>query len=239
MIAIVKKELGQFFSGLLGYLTIGIFLLLMGSFVFLFPESNVLDAGYANLDVFFDRAPFILLFLIPAITMKSFSEEFKSGTFEILRTTPLSSVQLVTGKFLAALLLTWIALAFTIVYPFTISYLSTEGIDTGAILGSYVGLMLLCAVYVSIGLFTSSLFVNSVVSFLTSALFCFLLYAVFGSIAQIQSLEMGLGYYISLLGIQFHYENMSRGFVHVRDLVYFISVAFFFVYLTVYKVKNR
>ncbi|MEY3432159.1 MAG: gliding motility-associated transporter permease subunit GldF [Bacteroidota bacterium] len=239
MIAIVKKELGQFFSGLLGYLTIGIFLLLMGSFVFLFPESNVLDAGYANLDVFFDRAPFILLFLIPAITMKSFSEEFKSGTFEILRTTPLSSVQLVTGKFLAALLLTWIALAFTIVYPFTISYLSTEGIDTGAILASYVGLMLLCAVYVSIGLFTSSLFVNSVVSFLTSALFCFLLYAVFGSIAQIQSLEMGLGYYISLLGIQFHYENMSRGFVHVRDLVYFISVAFFFVYLTVHKVKNR
>jgi len=239
MIAIVKKELGQFFSGLLGYLTIGIFLLLMGSFVFLFPESNVLDAGYANLDVFFDRAPFILLFLIPAITMKSFSEEFKSGTFEILRTTPLSSVQLVTGKYIAALLLTWIALAFTIVYPFTISYLSTEGIDTGAILGSYVGLMLLCAVYVSIGLFTSSLFVNSVVSFLTSALFCFLLYAVFGSIAQMQSLEMGLGYYISLLGIQFHYENMSRGFVHVRDLVYFISVAFFFVYLTVHKVKNR
>lgn len=239
MIAIVKKELGQFFSGLLGYLTIGIFLLLMGSFVFLFPESNVLDAGYANLDVFFDRAPFILLFLIPAITMKSFSEEFKSGTFEVLRTTPLSSVQLVTGKYLAALLLTWIALAFTFVYPFTISYLSTEGIDTGAILGSYVGLMLLCAVYVSIGLFTSSLFVNSVVSFLTSALFCFLMYAVFGSISQIESLEMGLGYYISLLGIQFHYENMSRGFVHVRDLVYFISVAFFFVYLTVHKVKNR
>jgi ABC-2 type transport system permease protein len=161
------------------------------------------------------------------------------GTYEILKTTPLSSLQLVAGKCIASLLLTWIALAFTLVYPFSVSYLSTEGIDLGSVLGSYIGLMLLCAVYVSVGIFTSSLFTNSVVSFLTSALFCFLLYTVFASVSAIKSLELGWGYYISILGIQFHYERMSRGFIHVRDFVYFVSVTSLFVYFTVYKIKTR
>lgn len=239
MYTIVKKELRQFFSGMLGYITIGIFLLITGILVFVLPESGVLDAGYATLDPFFSFAPYIMLFLIPAVTMRSFSDEYRSGTFEVLRTTPISISQLVAGKFIACFFVALLAILCTLVYPFTLSYLSTDGVDTGGIAGSYIGLLLLCGVYASIGVFTSSLQQNAVTAFLTGALICFLGYAVFDSLAAIEGLSHSFGYYIAQAGIMQHYQNISKGYIDSRDVVYFLSVIFFFLYMTIQQVKSR
>jgi ABC-2 type transport system permease protein len=239
MYTIIKKELRQFFSGMLGYITIGIFLLITGIIVFVLPESGVLDAGYATLDPFFSFAPYLMLFLMPAITMRSMSDEYRSGTFEVLRTAPVSIRDLVAGKFIACFLVALMALLCTLVYPFALHYLSTDGIDTGGIAGSYIGMLLLCGVYASIGVFTSSLQQNAVTAFLTAALICFLGYSVFDSIAAIDGLPYSVGYYISQAGIMQHYQNISKGYVDTRDLIYFLSLIFFFLYLTIQQVKAR
>jgi ABC-2 type transport system permease protein len=152
MWSVCKKEFRQFFSSLTGYIAIVVFLLLNGLFLFVFPDTNLLDFGYATLDKFFELSPWILLLLIPAITMRSLAEEFKGGTFEILQTKPLSRWQIVFGKYLGALLVVWIALLPTLVYVISIQQLSAEGgIDTGAIIGSYIGLLFLSAVFTAIG----------------------------------------------------------------------------------------
>lgn len=239
MYTIVKKELRQFFSGMLGYITIGIFLLITGILVFVLPESGVLDAGYASLDPFFSFAPYIMLFLIPAVTMRSFSDEYRSGTFEVLRTTPISIANLVTGKFLACFFVALMAILCTLVYPFTLSYLSTDGIDTGGVAGSYIGLLLLCGVYTSIGIFTSSLQQNAVTAFLTAALICFLGYAVFDSLSAIDRVSHAFGYYIAQAGIMQHYQNISKGYIDSRDVIYFLSVIVLFLYMTIQQVKSR
>jgi ABC-2 type transport system permease protein len=239
MYTIIKKELRQFFSGMPGYITIGIFLLITGIIVFILPESGVLDAGYASLDSFFSLAPYLMLFLMPAITMRSLSDEYRSGTFEVLRTAPVSIRDLVIGKFIACFLVALLALLCTFVYPISISFLSTDGIDTGGIAGSYIGLMLLCGVYASIGIFTSSIQQNAVTAFLIAALICFMGYSVFDSIAAIEGLPYSVGYYISQAGIMQHYQNISKGYVDSRDVVYFLSLIFFFLYLTIQRVKAR
>lgn len=239
MYTIFKKEFRQFFSGMLGYITIGIFLLITGILVFVLPESGVLDAGYASLDPFFGYAPYIMLFLIPAVTMRCFSDEYKTGTFEVLRTTPISIAQLVTGKFLACFLVAFMAILCTLVYPITLSYLSSDGIDSGGIAGSYIGLLLLCGVYASIGVFTSSLQQNAVAAFLTGALICFLGYAVFDSLAAIQGMPHSFGYYIAQAGIMQHYQNISKGYVDSRDVIFFLSVIIFFLFITIQRVKSR
>ena len=239
MVAILGKELRQFFSGLQGVISIGLFLMINGVFVFILPETGVLESGYASLDPFFQSVPFIMLFFIPAITMKGFSEEYRSGTFELLRTTPVSISDIVLGKFFAFLLIAIISLLCTIVYVFTLDALSVEGIDIGGIVGSYIGLVLLCAVFVSIGIFTSSLQSNSVISFLLSALLCFIVYSLFSSLATVESWKTSLGYYISQFGIQAHYENISKGYIDTRDVVYFISVVSLFIYLTILNIKLK
>lgn len=239
MIAILGKELRQFFSGLLGIIAIGLFLLIAGVFVFILPESGILESGYASLDPFFQSVPFIMLFLIPAITMKSFSEEYRSGTFELLRTAPVSITAIVLGKFFASLLVAVTSLAGTLVYVFSLDALSVDGIDVGAILGSYIGLILLCAVYVAIGIFTSSIQSNAVIAFLLSALLCFIFYSLFSSLAEIEAWKASIGYYISLFGIQSHYEHISKGNIDSRDVVYFISAVSFFIYLTILNVKLK
>ncbi|MFN5421868.1 MAG: ABC transporter permease subunit [bacterium] len=239
MIAILRKELRQFFSGLLGIISIGLFLLITGVFVFILPETGILESGYASLDSFFQSVPFIMLFLIPAITMKSFSEEYRSGTYELLRTAPVSIAGIVLGKFFASLLVSIISLLGTLFYVFSLDALSVDGIDTGAMLGSYIGLILLCAVYVSIGLFTSSIQSNSVISFLLSALLCFIFYSLFSSLAEIEGWKTSIGYYVSLVGIQSHYENISKGNIDTRDVVYFISAVSLFIYLTILNIKSK
>ncbi|MEO6252839.1 MAG: ABC transporter permease subunit, partial [Ferruginibacter sp.] len=170
MWSICKKELNQFFSNLTGYITIILFLVINGVFLFMLPDSSVFEYGYASLDKFFELAPWILMFLVPAITMRSLSDEFKAGTFEILKTKPLSSWQIVLGKYFSILVVLLLAILPTIVYIITIKALSAQGgIDSGGILGSYIGLFLLAAVFAAIGLCCSGFTNNAVVAFLISA----------------------------------------------------------------------
>lgn len=239
MWAICKKELRQFFSSLTGYIAIIVFLVLNGLFLFVFPDSNIFDAGYASLDTFFSTAPWILLLLIPAITMRSFSEEFRGGTYEILRTKPLTSFQVIMGKYAASLIIALVAILPTLVYVYTINSLSTGGIDGGGIMGSYLGLFLLAAVFTAIGVCCSSFTNNAVVAFLLSAFACFTVYSAFEAISGIPALQAGADYYISMLGIDHHYKSISRGVIDSRDIVYFLSVIFFFLFLTARNLVKR
>lgn len=233
MWSVCKKEFRQFFSSLTGYIAIIVFLLLNGLMLFVFPDTNVLDFGYASLEKFFELAPWILLLLVPAITMRSLSEEFKTGTFEILQTKPISRGQLVMGKYLGALVVVWIALLPTFIYMFSIQQLAMEGgMDVGATLGSYIGLFFLSAVFTSIGICCSSFTSNAVVAFILSAFACFLLYSGFNAISRIPALEAGADYYIEMLGIDFHYRSISRGVIDSRDVVYFLSVIALFLTIT-------
>lgn len=229
---ICKKELRQFFSSLTGYIAIVVFLLVNGLVLFVL-RNNLLENGYATLDAFFLFAPWILLFLVSAITMRSFSDEFKTGTFEILQTRPIGSWQIVTGKFLGSLAVAFVALIPTLVYYFVINHLaSTTGIDPGAAAGSYLGLLLLTAVFTSIGICISSFTTNSVVAFILALVACVLFYYGFTAISELPAFQNGADYYIEMIGIRFHYESISRGVIDTRDIIYFLSLIVFFLLLT-------
>ena len=237
---VCKKEFRQFFSSLTGYIAIVVFLLLNGLFLFVFPDSNIIDFGYATLDRFFELAPWILLLLIPAITMRSFSDEFRGGTFEILRTRPLSTWQLVSGKFLGSFLVVLIALIPTVIYAFTVNGLAAQGgIDIGGTIGSYIGLIFLSAVFVAISICCSSLTNNAVVAFIVSAFVCFIIYSGFSALSQLPAFESGSDYYIEMLGIDFHYRSVSRGVIDTRDFVYFLTIIVFFLVFTLRNVAKR
>jgi ABC-2 type transport system permease protein len=232
MWAVCKKELRQFFSSLTGYIAIIVFVLVNGLVLFVFPD-NILDFGYATLDRFFQLAPWILLLLIPAITMRSFSEEFKTGTYEILQTLPLSRWQIVAGKYFGSLIVVIIALLPTIIYIFSIQRLSSnEGIDTGATIGSYVGLFFLAAVFTAIGICCSSFTNNAVVAFIVSLIGCALLYYGFSAISRMPAFSSGADYYVEMAGIDFHYRSVSRGLIDTRDIFYFLSVILLFFTIT-------
>jgi ABC-2 type transport system permease protein len=232
MWSVCKKELRQFFSSLTGYIAIVVFLLVNGLMLFVF-DNNIFDFGYATLDRFFELAPWILLLLIPAITMRSFADEFKTGTFEILQTRPLSRWQIVWGKYWGSLLVVLIALIPTVVYYFSVQQLSSnEGIDTGAAIGSYIGLFFLAAVFTSISICISSFTNNAVVAFIISLISCALLYYGFSAISRILGFSGGLDYYIEMIGIDFHYRSISRGVIDTRDIIYFVSVIYLFLTIT-------
>lgn len=233
MWSICKKELNQFFSSLTGYITIILFLLINGIFLFVLNDSSIFEFGYASLDKFFELAPWILMFLVPAITMRALSDEFKAGTFEILKTKPLSSWQIVLGKYFSILIVLLLAIIPTLIYIITIKALSAQGgIDSGGILGSYIGLFFLVAVFAAIGLCCSGLTNNAVVAFLISAFSCLVLYFGFNALSRLAMFANGSDYYIEMLGIDFHYRSMSRGVLDSRDLVYFISMIFIFLLTT-------
>ena len=203
-------------------------------------EDNILDFGYATLDRFFQLAPWVLLLLIPAITMRSFSEEFKTGTFELLQTRPLTSWQIIGGKYAGSLIVVAIALIPTLVYFFSIQQLSsTEGVDTGATIGSYIGLFFLAAVFTAIGICTSSFTTNPVVAFIMALIGCVLLYYGFNAISKLPGLESGMDYYVEMAGIDFHYQSISRGVIDSRDIIYFLSVIFLFLTLTYRNLLKR
>jgi ABC-2 type transport system permease protein len=232
MWSVCKKELRQFFSSLTGYIAIVVFLMVNGLVLFVF-ENNILDFGYATLDRFFQLAPWILLLLIPAITMRSFSDEFKGGTYEILQTRPLTRWQIIAGKYLGSLIVVLIALLPTFIYAISIQQLSaTEGLDWGATIGSYIGLFFLAAVFTAIGVCTSSFTNNPVVAFIISLISCALIYYGFSAISRLPALSNGADYYIGMAGIDFHYQSVSRGVIDTRDLVYFLSVIFLFLFIT-------
>ncbi len=230
---ICKKEWQQFFSSLTGYIALAVFLLVNGLMLFVFPDTSILEFGYASLSGFFSLAPWVLLLMIPTITMRSFSDEYKSGSFELLRTLPLTPEQLVWGKFLGAVLIAFCAVLPTLIYAISIQQLSvTGGIDIGATTGSYIGLLLLGAVFTAIGICTSSFTSNTVVAFIAGAFVCFLLYNGFDAISKLPVFSAGADYYLEMLGISFHYRSISRGVIRIGDLVYFVGLIYFFLLIT-------
>jgi ABC-2 type transport system permease protein len=232
MWSVCKKELRQFFSSLTGYIAIIVFLLVNGLVLFVF-DDNILDFGYATLDRFFQLAPWILLLLIPAITMRSFADEFKTGTYEILQTRPLTRWQIIGGKYLGCFLVVVLALIPTFIYIFSIQRLSSgEGIDMGATIGSYTGLFFLAAVFTAISICCSSFTNNAVIAFIASLIGCALLYYGFSAISRLPALANGPDYFTEMLGIDFHYRSISRGLIDTRDIVYFLSVIFLFLAIT-------
>ena len=230
---ICKKDWQQFFSSLTGYIALVVFLLINGLFLFVFPDTSILDFGYASLGSFFNLAPWILLFLVPTITMRSFADEYKSGTVELLKTLPLSPFQIVGGKFLGALIIVMAALLPTIIYAISIQQLSiTGGIDIGATIGSYLGLILLGSVFTAVGICASSFTNNTVVAFIAGAFVCFILYNGFDAVSKIPVFSSGLDYYLEMLGINFHYRSISRGIIDSRDLIYFAGIIGLFLSVT-------
>ena len=240
MLSICKKELHQFFSSLTGYIAIILFLLVNGFFLFVLKDSNIFDFGYASLDKFFELAPWIFIFLVPALAMRSLAEEFKTGTFEILQTKPLSKWQIVTGKYFSILIVLLFVIVPTFIYIFTIKMLSATGnIDSGGITGSYIGLFLLAAVFAAISLCCSSFTNNAVVAFLVSAFVCLILYFGFNAISKLPVFLGKADYYIEMIGIDFHYRSISRGLLDSRDLLYFVSIIFLFLLITVQNLHKR
>lgn len=239
MLSVCKKELRQFFSSLTGYIAIIVFLLVNGLVLFVF-DDNILDFGYATLDRFFQLAPWILLLLIPAITMRSFAEEFKTGTFEILQTRPLGRWQIILGKYIGSLAVVLIALLPTLIYIYCIQRLSSgEGLDMGATIGSYIGLFFLAAVFTAISVCCSSFTNNAVVAFIFSLIGCALLYYGFNAISRVPALTNGPDYYVEMIGIDFHYRSISRGLIDTRDVVYFLTVTGLFLMITNKNLSSR
>jgi len=232
MIAILKKEFHSFFASPIAYLVIGLFLLLNGLFLWVFNDNlNILNAGFADLSNFFYLVPWLFLFLIPAITMKSFADEFSSGTIEILKTKPLTDWQIIFGKFSAALLLVIIALIPTFIYVYSINQLANPigNIDLGSIIGSYLGLLFLATTYTAIGLFTSTLSKNQIVAFILGVFITFLSFYGFDALADLSGNN---SFYIKKLGINEHFKSISRGVVDTRDILYFVSITFLFLFIT-------
>lgn len=234
MISLFKKELWVFFSSFVGFIVIGIFLLISGLFLWIFDtEMNIPNAGFSNLDGFFALAPWVFLFLVPAITMRTISEESKTGTLELLFTHPIGDFKIIVAKYLAALVLVIVALIPTLIYYHTIYYLGDPpgNADTGAIAGAYIGLLFLASIYVAIGIFASALSNNQIISFILSMFLCYFFYAGFEHIAQlIGGTNNGLA--IVNFGINEHYHSISRGIIDIRDLFYFISIAGLFIYVS-------
>ncbi len=231
MLSILKKEITSYLSSLVAYVTIGVFLLVLGLFLWVFPDSSILNYGYAGLDSLFSTAPYLFMFLIPAITMRSLAEERKEGTFELLLTRPLTDWQIVLGKYFASLLIVFFALVPTLVYYYSVYTLgSPQGdIDTGGVIGSYIGLFLLGAGFAAIGLFASSISKNQIIAFTVAVFLSFFFYSGFDSLSQLLSLQ-NLG--LQNFGITEHYDSVSRGVLDTRDLAYFIILAGVFICLT-------
>ena len=238
MKSIVLREIKSFFGSPIGYLVIAIFLIINGLFLWVFEgEYNILNTGFADLTPFFTLAPWILIFLIPAVTMRSFSDEKKQGTLELLLTKPLSIWQIVNGKFLGALLLIVMAIIPTFIYVAVISSLGMpEGnIDMGSTTGSYFGLLFLIAAYSAIGIFTSTLSDNQIVAFIVAVFLCFFFYFGFEGLATVVP---NMSTIIASLGMQDHFKSMSRGVLDTRDILYFTSITVVFLSFTVYNLKS-
>lgn len=241
MFSLLRKEINSFFSSITGYLVIIVFLLLNSAFMWVFKGGyNVLENGYATLDSLFTLAPWIFLFLVPAITMRMFAEEKKSGTIELLFTRPVSEWQIIISKFLAAWLLVIISLIPTLIYYISVYHLGSPvgNIDSGGTWGSYLGLIFLAGIYSALGVFSSSITDNQIVAFILAVLFSFIFYLGFALFATVFS-SGELVYVIEKIGIEYHYQSISRGVIDSRDLVYFIIVIFIFLYFTRYRLIIR
>ncbi|MBC6109831.1 gliding motility-associated ABC transporter permease subunit GldF [Pedobacter fastidiosus] len=233
MYAVFKRELFSFLSSMVAYITIGIFLLVSSLLLWFFPDTSLLDYGYAELGGFFSLVPYLFMFLIPAITMRSFAEERREGTYELLITKPITLWQIIMAKYFASLVLVLFALIPTLVYYYSISELGFPkgNIDSGAVIGSYIGLFLLGSAFTSIGIFASSLTKNQVIAFVICASLCAFAFLGFDYTSQIIALQK-FETTITAFGINEHYISISRGVLDTRDLIYFISFSALFLLFT-------
>ena len=241
MLTLFIREINNFFNNLIGYISIGIFLVINSLFLWVFPlDTNVLQSGYASLEGLFSMGPFVFLFLIPAITMRFFADEKKSGTIEFLLTKPLTDLQIVLAKYFAAFVLVVFSLLPTLIYVVTVYRfgLPVGNIDMGATWGSYLGLLFLGAAFVAMGLFASSLTDNQIVSFIISIFLCGFAYIGFEFIYTLDLFGQ-LDLFIRNLGIYAHYTSISRGVVDSRDMIYFLSIVVLFLLLTKIRLESR
>jgi len=241
MIALFRKEISIFFSSLIGYLIIGIFLLINSVLLWSdFSEMNILSYGYADMDIFFTTAPLFFLLFIPAIGMQVFTEEYTSGTIENLITKPISILEVVIAKFLAVFVLVLFALLPTLIYVVTIYFLgeSIGNLDLAGIIGSYFGLIFLCSLFSAISIYSSSLSSNQIISFAVAILLSAIFYFGFDLLSRF-SFFQNFDLIIQQVGISFHYENMSKGLVKFSDIIYFLSFTILFIKLTEIVVIQR
>jgi gliding motility-associated transport system permease protein len=241
MFSLFRKEITSFLSSLSGFVVIIVFLIASGLFLWVFKGNlNIIDSGYSTLEPLFLLAPWIFLFLIPAITMRMFAEEKKSRTMELLLSRPLSEMQIVLAKYLAAMVLVVLSILPTLFYFYSVSRLSSPpgNIDTGGTWGSYAGLLFLAGIYTAIGIFISSLTENQIVSFIISLILCFMFYIGFDYLASLDVFS-GISAFIVRLGINEHYLSMSRGVLDTRDMLYYLSVIVIFLLLTKIVIQSR
>ncbi|RXJ51431.1 gliding motility-associated ABC transporter permease subunit GldF [Gelidibacter gilvus] len=236
MFAILKKEINSFFASPIGYLVIALFLVLNGLFLWLFNgDFNILESGFADMTPFFLLAPWILVFLVPAVTMRSFSDEKKQGTLELLVTKPISHLKIVLGKYFGALVLIILALLPTLLYILALDNLkmTADILDYGSIIGSYLGLLFLVAAYTAIGLFASTISDNQIVAFISAVFLCFFFYFGFEGLSGLSALPL------EQFGMEAHYNSISRGVLDTRDLLYFVSISTFFIVMTQFNIQKK
>lgn len=240
MIQFLLKEINVFLDSLIAYIIISVFLTGIGLLMWIFPETSVLNYGFADMSSFFVLSPYIFMFLIPAITMRMFSEEKRGGTMELLLTRPIRDIEIIMGKYLAGVFLVVFSILPTLLYYFTIRYLGNPvgNIDTAGVIGSYFGLFLLGAVFTSIGIFSSSFTENQVTAFIIAVFLCFFLYFGFDAISSV-SIFSGVSDFIEQIGILYHYNSMSKGLIDTRDLIYFLSVISVMLLLTNLILRSR
>ena len=236
MLTILTKEINEFLDSLIAYVVMGVFLTGIGLLTWVFPSTSVLDYGYASLETLFNLGPYVFMFLIPAITMKSFTEEKKTGTIELLYTLPFRHHEIILGKFIAGFLLVVVSLLPTLIYYFSLSALGNPvgNLDTPGIIGSYIGLTLLGGVFTAIGIFASAITQNQIVAFISAAFLCYFMYAGFSMLSEMAGTEK-----LEHFGMLFHYNSLSRGVIDSYNLGYFIGLAFFLILITVQLLKRR
>jgi len=240
MLTIFLKEINNFLNSLIAYIVIGVFLTSIGLLMWVFPESSILEYGYSDMGTLFTMGPYVFMFLVPAITMRMFAEEKRSGTAELLFTRPLTSFDIIGGKYLAGFFLVVFSLLPTLLYYFSVYNLGNPvgNLDTPGIIGSYIGLTLLGGVFVSIGIFASSVTENQVVSFILAVFLCFILYSGLSSIASI-NVWGNFSYIIEQFSVLYHYGSLSKGLIDLRDIVYFLSVIAVMLLITNLIINSR
>jgi ABC-2 type transport system permease protein len=239
--SIFIKEINTFFSSLIAYVVVAVFLLLIGLFMWVFSDTSVLNYNFAVMDQLFSIAPLVFLFLIPAVTMRSFAEEKQKGTIEFLMTKPLTTTDILLGKYFANVVLVLFALLPTLLYYYSIYTLGspTGNLDSGAIIGSYIGLIFLASAFVSIGMLASALTENQIVSFILAAFLCFVVHWAFSYIAAMPVFTAKYDLFIQQLGISYHYSSISKGVIDSRDIMYFVSVIAVFLLITFAILENK
>jgi ABC-2 type transport system permease protein len=242
VLALLRKEINSFLGSVIGYVVIVVFLAVTGLFAWILPGTNfnIIESGYSTLDSMFILAPWVFMFLIPAITMRSFAEENKSGTIELLLTKPFSDMQIVSAKYLAGLLLVLFSLVPTLIYYIVLNYIASPvgNLDHGGIRGSYIGLFFLGSAYVAIGIFASAVSANQIISFIVAVLIAFFFHTGFDFISNLTP-SSSVNFILSQLSMSAHYSSLSRGVIDSRDAVYFITLTVFFLLLSKFILEKR